>query len=187
MTVQVLFVQGGGEGTHDAWDNKLVDSLAGALGAGASIRYPRMPDEDDPHYDPWRVALIAECKALEDGAILVGHSLGGAFLVHMLAEMRLAFRPGALVLIAAPFLGAGGWETDEIAAAPDLAVRLPAGLPVFLYHGIADESVPFAHAGLYVQALPQAVLRALPDRDHQLNNDLSAVARDIRSLDTFVE
>ena len=29
---QVLFVQGGGEGVHDAWDNRLVDSLGGELG-----------------------------------------------------------------------------------------------------------------------------------------------------------
>ena len=40
---RVLFVQGGGEGTHDEWDHKLVDSLMRELGAafeeevGASV------------------------------------------------------------------------------------------------------------------------------------------------------
>ena len=28
MPTQILFIQGAGETTHDAWDNKLVDSLA---------------------------------------------------------------------------------------------------------------------------------------------------------------
>src|SRR4051812_15264491 len=42
---RVMFVQGGGEGAHDSWDNKLVASLEQALGAGYSVRYPRMPKE----------------------------------------------------------------------------------------------------------------------------------------------
>ncbi len=43
MSLQVLFVQGGGAGVHDEWDNKLVDSLTRELGDGFEIRYPRMP------------------------------------------------------------------------------------------------------------------------------------------------
>src|SRR4051812_18792881 len=70
MTVELLFVQGGGDGTHDEWDNKLVDSLAGALGRHYRIRYPRMPDEDDPRYASWKATLIDEYKRLQDGAIL---------------------------------------------------------------------------------------------------------------------
>jgi predicted alpha/beta hydrolase family esterase len=182
MTVQLLFVQGAGEGTHDQWDNKLVESLVGELGAGYGIHYPRMPNEDDPRYNAWKAALIDECKSFRDGAVLAGHSIGGAILLHVLAEQRFTFRPRALILIAAPFIGAGGWPSDDIEARTDLAERLPAQLPVFLYHGTEDQSVPFAHARLYAQAFPQAVLRAVPDRDHQLNNDLSAVAQDIRSL-----
>jgi predicted alpha/beta hydrolase family esterase len=182
MTVQLLFVQGGGEGTHDEWDNKLVDSLQAALGGDYSIRYPRMPDEGDPRYGEWKAAIVAECKRLDDGAILVGHSLGGAFLLHVLAERRLTLRPRALVLIAAPFFGAGGWQSDEIAAPGDFAECLPAWLPVFLYQGTEDQSVPFAHLKLYAQAILQAKVRAVPQRDHQLDNDLGLVAEEIRAL-----
>ncbi|MFC0505264.1 hypothetical protein [Micromonospora costi] len=49
-TRQVLFIQGGGAGTHDDWDDKLVDSLRRKLGNGYEVRYPRMPDEGDPSY-----------------------------------------------------------------------------------------------------------------------------------------
>jgi len=182
MAVQVLFVQGGGEGTHDQWDNKLVASLEQALGAGYRIRYPRMPNEDDPSYSAWKPALVDAINALEDGAILVGHSIGGTILLHVLAEQRLRFRPGALVLIAAPFIGAGGWQSDDMAPRTDFAARLPSGLPVFLYHGADDQTVPPAHVHLYAQVLPRAIVRVVPQRDHQLNNDLGAVAEDIRSL-----
>jgi len=48
LSKQVLFVQGGGKGVHDEWDNKLVASLAQALRPGYAIRYPRMPREGDP-------------------------------------------------------------------------------------------------------------------------------------------
>jgi predicted alpha/beta hydrolase family esterase len=181
MTVPLLFVQGGGEGTHDEWDNKLVDSLQAALGGDYNIRYPRMPDEDDPRYTEWKAAIIAECKRLDDGAILVGHSLGGAFLLHVLAERHLTLRPRALVLIAAPFFGVGGWQSDEIAPR-DFAECLPERLPVFLYQGTEDQIVPVAHLQLYAQAIPQAVVRAVPQRDHQLDNDLGLVAEDIRAL-----
>ena len=45
---QLLFVQGGGSGTHDTWDNKLVASLGQALGRDYAIRYPRMPMKANP-------------------------------------------------------------------------------------------------------------------------------------------
>jgi len=38
MTTQILFVQGDGEGAHDQWDKKLVDSLASELGRDYEIR-----------------------------------------------------------------------------------------------------------------------------------------------------
>jgi len=182
MTIHILFIQGGGEGTHDHWDNKLVASLGRALGADTSIHYPRMPYEDEPSYTAWKPALVRALESLDDGAVLVGHSLGGAFLLQVLVEARLTFRPRALILIAAPFFGPGGWPGDEIAAHADLAQRLPADMPVILVHGTDDETVPYAHAELYARALPQAVLRPAPRRDHQLNDDLRSVGREIRSL-----
>ena len=47
MKRQILFVQGGGEGTHDEWDNKLVDSLERNLGehAGRRTRCPACGSE----------------------------------------------------------------------------------------------------------------------------------------------
>lgn len=44
MTVEVLFVQGGGANVHDRWDNKLVESLEHGLGLDYRVRYPRILD-----------------------------------------------------------------------------------------------------------------------------------------------
>ena len=182
MKVQVLFVQGAGTNVHEGWDRKLVGSLERGLGPGYRVRYPRMPKEDDPRYATWKQALLRELDSLDDGAILVGHSVGGTILLHVLAEQPPTFKPGALVLIAAPFIGKGGWPSDDIQPRTDFAERLPAASSVFLYHGTDDETVPPVHVRLYARAIPHATVRLLAHRDHQLNNDLSEVAREIRSL-----
>lgn len=183
MTRQLLFIQGGGSGVHDAWDDELVDSLRRSLGPDYEISYPRMPDEDDPSYPKWKAAIGRELAKLDDGAILIGHSIGGTMLIHALVEAPPKLRPGAILLLAAPFVGEGGWPSDEIAPKRDLGGQLPAGVPVHLFHGSQDETAPPPHADLYRQAIPQAEVHRLPGRDHQLNNDLSEVAEAVRELE----
>jgi len=179
---QILFVQGGGEGTHDQWDNKLVDSLGNELGPDYDIRYPLMPNEADPRYPTWKAALERELADLDEGAILIGHSIGGTILINVLAERACEPALGAIVLIAAPFAGQDGWTSEDIKPQPDLGARLPVGVPVFLYHGTTDGIVPAEHIDLYAKAIPGAHARRLDGRDHQLNNTLSEVAADIRQL-----
>ena len=178
---QVLFIQGGGAGTHDDWDNKLVDSLQRELGDGWEIRYPRMPAEDDPSYAVWGPAIVRAMATLEDGAIVIGHSVGGTILVQQLAEQALDVELAAIVLIAAPFVGDRGWPGDEFELSSDFGSRLPPGVPVHVFHGLEDDTAPPAHADLYARAIPHAQLHLLPGRDHQLGNDLADVARQIRT------
>ena len=176
---QILFIQGGGTGTHDQWDNKLVDSLSRHLGDGTEVRYPRMPDEDDPRIARWGPAIRRAVAHLDDGAIVVGHSVGATILVNALAEQPPESELEAIVLIAAPFVGDGGWLSDEFELPKDLGARLPPGVPVHVFHGLVDETAPPSHADLFAQAIPQAQVHRLPGRNHQLNNDLSDVAKAI--------
>jgi pimeloyl-ACP methyl ester carboxylesterase len=178
----VLFIQGAGAGAHDHWDDKLSGTLSRSLGDGYEVRYPRMPDEADPSYAGWSVAIRREMAVLEDG-VVVGHSVGGTILIHALAERPPERKLAAIVVIAAPFVGAGGWPGSEFELPPDLGARLPRGVPVHLFHGLKDQTAPPSHADLYARAIPQAQLHRLPGRDHQLDNDLTEVAKTIRSLD----
>lgn len=183
---RLLFVQGGGAGAHDEWDEKLVESLARGLGPEYEIRYPRMPGEADPRYAVWKVALEEEFAALDERGVLVGHSIGGTMLVHALAEQPMKRTFGAVFLIAAPFVGAGGWSSDELKPTEDLGARLPHDVPIHIYHGLEDQTAPPSHAELYARAIPQAWVHRLPARDHQLNDDLSEVAAAIKALDAVV-
>jgi pimeloyl-ACP methyl ester carboxylesterase len=179
-TRQILFIQGGGAGAHDEWDDKLVESLRRELGDEYEVRYPRMPDEGDPSYARWSTAIRREMAALDDGAVVAGHSVGAPILLHALAEQPPAKGLEAIVLIAAPFVGEGGWPSDEFGLTSDLGANLPPGVRVDVFHGLHDGTAPPSHAGLYAAAIPQARVHQLPGRDHQLNNDLSEVAEAIR-------
>jgi len=184
LTNQVLFIQGGGEGTHDEWDNEILESLERELGPDYAVRYPRMPHEADPKYADWKAAIKRELAGLGDGAILIGHSIGGTILIRTLTDDPPKLTVGGIFLIAAPFVGDGGWHSKEIETLSDLGRNLPEQTPIYLYHGSKDETAPFGHIDLYAKAIPQAVVRRLSGRDHQLNNDMSEVAADIRRLGT---
>jgi predicted alpha/beta hydrolase family esterase len=182
--IDLLFIQGAGAGVHASWDRHLVESLRRELGPAYTISYPRMPDEADPTVAAWGPVIERELAALRPGAVVVGHSVGGTMLIHMLVEATRAVDLSAIVLIAAPFIGEGGWASEELTFQPELGARLPADAAVFLYHGEADAEVPVAHVARYAAAIPRSKARRLAGRDHQLNNDLSEVARDIRALRT---
>lgn len=159
----------------------MVDHLTRLLSDVGDVRYPRMPGEGDPSYDTWSMTVRHELAALKDGAALVGHSAGGTILMATLAatSAKQAFR--SIIVIAAPFIGAGGWSGAGFEFSPDLGARLPTEVPVHLFHGMDDQEVPPSHADLYAKAIPQAHVHRLPGRDHQLNNDLSEIAITITS------
>lgn len=148
-TRQILFIQGGGAGAHDEWDDKLVDSLRRHLVREADIRYPRMPDEDDPSRDTWASAIRRETAALDDSAVLIAHSVGATILVSALVEQPPARALATIVLISAPFVGEGGWRSGEFELPTDLGARLSRDTRVHVFHGLRDETVPPSHADLY--------------------------------------
>ena len=183
MTRQILFIQGGGgHDAHDQWDDKLVASLRRELGRDWDVRYPRMPDEDVPDYAKWSAAIRREIDRLDAGAVLVGHSIGGTILINALGERGPGKLLGGIILVAAPFVGEGGWPTDDFEPKADLGAHLPDGVPVHIFHGSADDTAPPAHADLYAKSIPQAAVHLLPGRDHQLNDDLREVAEVVREM-----
>jgi predicted alpha/beta hydrolase family esterase len=176
-----VFVQGGGRDVHDSWDSRMVASLEQALGPGYAVHYPRMPDEGDPDPTAWKRAIARELSKMNDAVVLVGHSVGAAILLDYLADSDLG-RLSGVFLIAPPFIGDGGWPSDKLRPTKELVADLPDGVPLHIYQGDHDDTVPLSHSRLFEKALPRAIVRRLADRDHQLDDDLSELARDITLL-----
>jgi len=182
MAKQVLFVQGGAEGAYKD-DARLAESLRSNLGPNYQVRYPAMPNEADPDYQSWKRSILRGVQEMGEGAILVGHSIGASILIRMLADRVPRPSIAGVFLIAGPFWHDHEfWRWDEVALPDDAADHYPRDVPLFLYHGDKDEVVPVSHLDMYAKALPDAVVRRLPGRNHQLNGDMTEVARDIASL-----
>jgi len=181
MKKQVLFIQGAGEGAY-AEDEKLAASLQNFLGSEYNVHYPKMPEEEDQGYEAWKAQISKELAALDDGVILVGHSLGCSMLLKHISQEKVENPVVGIFLIAAPYWGTGGWQMDEFGLDEDRASKLLKGIPVFFYHSRDDKTVPFTHLAIHAEKFPQATAREFDGRGHQFNNDLSQVAEDIKSL-----
>jgi uncharacterized protein len=183
MPKQVLFIHGAGDGAYEE-DAKLAESLRRALGQGYEVTYPAMPNEDDAQYDDWKALIEKELAKMQGQVILAGHSVGASTLLKYLSEVK-AEKPAGIFLMATPFWGGDGWLYDgyeELELPSDLAAKLPQSTPVFMYHCRDDATVPYEHLALYKKLLPHATIREPDEGGHQLNNDLSLLAQDIKGV-----
>jgi uncharacterized protein len=184
MTKHVLFVQGAGEGAYEE-DKELAASLRKALGSDYEVHYPALPDEDNAPYEQWTQEIENELAAMQGSVVLVGHSVGASVIIKWMSETEVKKAIAGVFLMANPFWGGKGWlyeGYEELMLPENAAAKLPKGMQLFLYHCRDDEVVPFEHLALYAKAFPQAVIRELDAGGHQLNSDLSEVARDIKTL-----
>jgi predicted alpha/beta hydrolase family esterase len=185
MKKYVLFIHGAGEGAYEE-DGLLVASLQNALGSAYNVRYPRMVNEESPAYADWKHQIASELAALDGEVTLVGHSVGGSVLLKYLSEEQVEKPIAGLFVIAAPCWGADKfWKWDQVRLPNDVATKLASIPRIFIYHSRDDEIVPFAHLALYAAKLPQATIREVDGRGHQLGNDLADVAEDIMREETM--
>ena len=66
------------------WKN----GLSEALGEGFDVLMPRMPNGSNAQYDEWKIWFQRILELLNEGAIFVGHSLGGVFLAKYFSENK---------------------------------------------------------------------------------------------------
>jgi pimeloyl-ACP methyl ester carboxylesterase len=90
----------------------------------------------------------------------------------------------AVVLLAAPFVGAGGWQLDGFHLDAPLRTDAPPLPPMHLFAGLADRIVPPSHLELYARRFPQAAIHRLPGCGHQFEGWMARVARELRTLAT---
>jgi uncharacterized protein len=181
MNKRILFIQGGGEGGYEA-DTELVASLQAALGKGYAINYPEIKSDESASDFGWTQQIGKEISETKSDIILVGHSFGASMILKYLSENSVNKKIAGIFLIATPFWnGNEDWQIG-LKLQENFADKLPDEVPIFFYHCQDDEEIPFSHLDHYKQKLTQATFREIKKGGHQLNNDLTLVANDIKSL-----
>jgi predicted alpha/beta hydrolase family esterase len=183
MNHHILFIQGGGDKGYAA-DAKLVASLQQTLGETYDVHYPKMlTDEALPDFG-WLRQISKEIADIKGDLILVAHSLGAALLLKYLSENKIKRKIDGIFLISTPFWrGTEEWK-QGLKLKHNFVNSLPKGVPIFLYQSRDDEELSPEDLLLYSENVPAATIREIEKGGHQLNNDLTIVAKDIKSLST---
>ncbi len=133
---------------------------------------PRMPNAWAADFTAWSIWFEKLVPHLRDEVILVGHSLGGGFLLRYLTEHTLPVRISQLHLVA-PVVdaiecpGVGDFVIN-VATWSHFASRIEA---VHLWHSSDDTLVPMHHSERFKVACPEAVLHTFTDRWHLLQSE----------------
>jgi uncharacterized protein len=99
-TAPTVIVPGWQGSGPDHWQTWLAEQLHAA---GREVRYPELPEPDQPALDAWLAALTAALDGLpDDGFDVVGHSLGAVLWLHHVASGPATPRPARVALIAPP-------------------------------------------------------------------------------------
>ena len=159
------------------WKKPLRDQLREEY----EVILPIMPNKTNARFEEWKIWIEKLTTFLDDDVILIGHSLGGAFLAKYLSENPFPKKIKAVFLVAAVY--------DRDSESYSLAsFVLPKKLNmqtenIYLYHSKDDPVVPFSALTKYKQALPEAHTRVLDDRKHINQEQFPELLEDILSLD----
>lgn len=181
MNRYILFIQGGGEGGYEA-DIELVASLQTALGKDYNINYPKMPSDESASDFGWLQQIGKKIYEIKSDVILAGHSLGASMILKYLSENSVDKKIEGIFLMATPFWSGNEDWKQGLKLHENFADELPDETPIFFYHCQDDEEIPISHLNYYKQKLTQATFREIKSGGHQLNNDLTLVSNDIKTL-----
>lgn len=134
------------------------------LGEDFQVLMPRMPNKDNAKYAEWKIWFERMLPFVEDGVILVGHSLGGIFLVKYLSENGFSKKIGKLVLVAPPHNQTA--ETGDFILTGPISGLVGLCQEIHLFQSKDDQIVPASEAERYKDALPEIQLHIFEDRGH---------------------
>lgn len=149
--------------SHEYWSQ----NVAKDLGKSYLMLTPKMPNATNAQYDEWKIWFEKILGVLDREIVLIGHSLGGIFLVKYLAENKVKKVIKVAFLLGAPFDDELDEETLGDFALPEDVSGFSAQVgKVFLLHSKDDPCVPFEQALKYKKVLPEAELIIFEDKGH---------------------
>lgn len=158
------------------------DNLARNL-SDFEVIYPKMPNSKNARYREWKIWFEKTFHLLTDEVVLVGHSLGGIFLVKYLSENSFPKRILQLHLVAAPY------DTEIIKdsladfALDETVEKISEKVGyIFLYQSKDDTAVAYEDVLKYKRDLPDATLLEFNDRGHFTQENFPELINNIINL-----
>ena len=159
------------------------ENLPRRLGKNFEVISPRMPNSMNAKYKEWKIMFEKLFPFLRNNLILIGHSLGGIFLVKYLSENKFPKKIKATFLVAAPY--------DDKTIKDSLGdFKLPRSLnkiqnqggEIFFYNSEDDTQVSLVDLEKYKKSLPKAKVVIFKNRGHFEQIDFPEIVKDIRGL-----
>lgn len=156
--------------------------LQAALGDQFEVLQPRFPNAQNARYAEWKIYMDKILPLLEDGIILVGHSMGGIFLAKYLSNNESPIRIKATMLVAAPYDDESQYSLTDFKVEGNLDGLVKQGGKIFVYQSQDDFVVSPAEVEKYKAALPDAKICIFSDRNHFIDPEFPEIVEDIRSV-----
>jgi len=158
-------------------------TLGEKLGEEFEVILPEMPNPLNAKYVEWKIMFDKLAPFLNDNVVLIGHSLGGAFLAKYLSENIFPKKIIATFLVSAPF-GDKDLEPSlgDFVFNGALAKVQGQGGKIFLCQSKDDLCVPFSDLEKYKQELPKAEAIVFEDRGHFNQPEFPELAEKIKSI-----
>lgn len=165
-------------GIRKDWKN----SLQKELGKKYEIILPNMPNAYNANYLEWKIWFEKSIPYLHSGVVLVGHSLGGIFLVKYLSENKFPKNITALLLVATPYNDGelGNFRLRiNVSRFSNLARQAK---QILLYHSKDDPVVPFAELLVYQKFFKKALSRVFENYGHFNQKKFPELIKDIKNV-----
>ncbi len=154
--------------------------LRNKLGLGYEVIIPIMPNKTNARYEEWEIWMDKLIPFLEGEIILIGHSMGGAFLAKYLSKKTFPKKIKAVFLVSAVYeKDSQGYSLATFILPDKLDLQSD---NIYLYHSKDDPVVPFSELSKFEKALPHAKLRILENKKHINQEEFPELVEDITRL-----
>ena len=150
------------------------------LGRNYEVIIPEMPNDYNAKYEEWKLWFEKLFQFLNEEVILVGHSLGCAFLAKYLSENKFPKKIKGVFMVAGVYdKDCDGYGLVSFALPNKLDLQTE---NIYLYHSEDDPVVPLSALNKYKQALPKAHTKVFNDRGHFAIETFPEIVEDIIGL-----
>lgn len=164
---------------YKSWKETIGDDL----GDNYQVINPHMPSKNNAKYAEWKIWFEKFIPFLQDNVILVGHSLGGIFLIKYLSENIFPKKIRAVFLISAPYDDdASDYSLADFVVPKSFEQFQKQAGTIFLYHSTDDPVVNFGDFEKYKKALSNAVQRIFTDKGHFNQEEFPEIIKDIKNF-----